>query len=250
MRKYLTLFGFSFVLLLVAKPAYGFFGALDELKSEFDTIESASESDLSEILNQLQEISSDGSDFLDVSNDDWFKKYVSSVSRWGIASGYKDANGKSTGKFGPGDNVTIAQMLKMALRAAQVDETKCTGTARLAQAHNHWANSFVVCAEQKGMRILSSSPDLNRPALRGEVLSIVHDAFGDSVPPMLSTFKDTIDHPLESDIAYAAALGVVSGDRDSSGNTVGTFRPNSPINRAEAAKIVYEKLRAFVNISQ
>jgi len=230
---------------LIASTAHGFLGALDELKKEFDAIEAASDSDLSDILNQLDDISG-GGNFSDVDSNDWFHTYISSVARWGIASGYKDANGEPTGQFGPADNVTIAQMLKMALRAAQVDETECTGTARLTQAHNHWAHSFVVCAEHKGMRILNSNPDLNRPALRGEVLSIVHDAFEDTVPPLLSRFSDTIDHPLESDIALAAAMGIVSGDKDANGNPTGNFRPNAPVNRAESAKIVYEKLRVFV----
>jgi len=236
-------------LVLVATPAFGFLGALDDLKQEFEAIESASDADLSDILNQLNEISG-GDNFSDVHENDWFNTYVSSVARWDIASGYKDTEGNLTGLFGPGDQVTVAQILKMALRAAQVDETKCIGTAKLIQARTHWAHSFVVCAEQMNMRILGSPVDINRPALRGEVLSIVHDAFGDSVPPLFSSFNDTADHPLESDIAYAAALGIVSGDKDSQGNPTGTFRPNAPVNRAEAAKIIYEKLRVFVTGEQ
>jgi len=230
-------------LLLSAAPAYGFLGSLDSLKEEFETMESAPESQINTILLQLEKMS--GNTFRDVQSDDWFYKYVSSVARWGIASGYKNEQGERTGYFGPGDSVTVVQIIKMALRAAQVDETQC-GQAQLAQARGHWANSFIACAEQISMRIIHPQLDINREALRAEVLSIVHDAFGDTIPPMLSTFKDTVDHSLESDIAYAAALGIVSGDEDKAGNPTGTFRPNDGVNRAEAAKIIYEKLRVEV----
>lgn len=47
-------------------------------------------------------------------------------------------------------------------------------------------------------------------------------------------------------IAYAAALKIVSGDRDAAGNPRKIFRPNAPVNRAEAAKIIYERLRVEV----
>jgi hypothetical protein len=134
----------------------------------------------------------------------------------------------------------------MALKAAQVDETTCVGNLTLPQAENHWARPFVICAQERGVRLLSSQPDLNRPALRGEVLSVIFDAFGDKVPPLYAPFKDAANHPLESDIAYANALGIVSGDKDASGNALGTFRPNAAVNRAEAAKMIYERLRVEV----
>jgi len=63
---------------------------------------------------------------------------------------------------------------------------------------------------------------------------------------MLSTFYDTEDHPLESDIAYAAAMGIVSGDTNELGQPTRMFRPDDAVNRAEAAKIIYEKIRVEV----
>ena len=72
---------------------------------------------------------------------------------------------------------------------------------------------------------------------------IVHDLFGDDVPALFATFQDTVQHPYESDIAYASLLQVVSGDSDEQGASTGKFRPDEPINRAEASKVIYLKLK-------
>lgn len=225
-------------------PVHGFFEIFSQMKEDIQAIEKSTPGDLRDILEDLE--GDTGGGFNDVSAKDWFHQYVTSVARWGIVTGYKDGAGKPTGTFGPGNTVTVAEILKMALKAAQTDETKCKGTPKLAGAEHHWAKQFVVCAEGEKMRILKSSPDLNRAATRAEVLSGIFDAFGDKIPPLFSSFKDTVDHPLESDIAYGAALKIVSGDKDANGKPTGAFRPNDPVKRAEAAKIIYERLRIEV----
>lgn len=228
-------------LALIPSSAAGFFEAFSRLADEIKKIEQSSPESVDKTVQDLESTS-----FKDVKKDEWFYRYVTPVARWGIVSGYKDAQGKATGQFGAGNTVTVAEILKMALKAAQVDESTCKGTPALAQARDHWAKAFVVCAEQKKMRLLKSKPDLNRAALRGEVLSIIFDAFGDTVPPLFAPFKDAVGHTFEADIAYAAALRMVSGDKDATGNPTGTFRPNAAVNRAEAAKIIYERLRVEV----
>lgn len=223
-----------------------FFDVLDDLNRELDAMEQGG-TGLEDLVEQLD---AGGAIFKDIGQGEWYAQYVTRVAQWGIVSGYKDTQGRALGLFGPGDPVTIAEMLKMALEAAKVDESSCKGIARHPQAREHWAYLYIVCAEERGFRVLQYPVDLNRPALRAEVLAIMHDAFGDDVPPLLSTFKDTAYHPYEKDIAYAAALGVVSGDTDAAGNLTGTFRPNDEVNRAEAAKIIYEKLKAQVLLGE
>ncbi|MBI3336633.1 S-layer homology domain-containing protein [Candidatus Peregrinibacteria bacterium] len=224
-----------------------FFEVLDDLTRELDAMEQGG-TGLEDLVEQLD--LGGGGSFKDIKQGEWYTQYVARVAQWGIVSGYKDTQGRALGVFGPGDPVTIAEILKMALKAAKVDETACKGIARHPQAQGHWAYLYVVCAEEKNFRILQYPTNLNGPALRGEVLAIMHDAFGDKVPPLLSVFKDTAYHPYETDIAYAAALGVVSGDTDSAGNPIGTFRPNDEVNRAEATKIIYEKLKAQVLLGE
>jgi hypothetical protein len=162
-----------------------------------------------------------------------------SLSSRGIISGFKDAAGNPSGKFGPGYLVTLAEVLKMALRSAGVDETMCRGTLKNPGATKHWARQFVLCAEERSIRVFKNFPNLDRPALRGEVLAIIDDAFAATVPAVPSIFNDTKGHVYERDIAYAAKRGIVSGDINAEGHATGTFRPNDRINRAEVAKMIY-----------
>jgi hypothetical protein len=224
--------------------ALAFFEIMDELRDQLEKGETT-ESELEGLLDDLSQFAG-APLFRDIPSNAWFNRYVGAVAKWAIVSGYKDAQGNTTGTYGPADPVTVAEILKMALKAAKVDETKCKAKPRHPAANDHWAKLFVACGEARGLRLLGLRPDLNRPALRGEVLTIIHDAFQMKVPPLLSTFKDTIGHPNEADIAYAAARGVVSGDTDTSGKPLRTFRPNDKVNRAEAAKIIYEHLKSIV----
>jgi hypothetical protein len=226
--------------------AIGFFDELTELKQELLAWETTHAADLGDLINTLDDLS--GAQFRDVAEGDWFNPYVQSVASWGIIAGYKGADGKLTGEFGPANNVTVAEMLKISLKAAQVDEAECGLVPSLhPQALGHWASAFISCGESMNMRILDNpSVDINRAATRAEVVAMIDDAFGDQVPPLFSNFRDTAGHPLEADIAFAYTRGIVSGDKDSLGIETGTFRPNESINRAEVAKIVYERLRADV----
>jgi hypothetical protein len=227
-----------------------FFNEVDELKQELVTWQTTHAADFSDLINTLENLSTVS--FSDVSAGDWFSPYVASVNDWGIVSGYRDATGKPTGIFGPSNSVTVAELLKMALEAAQVDKSQCGLVPPThAQAIGHWAAQYVSCAEAKNMRIMQNpNIDINRLATRAEVVEVIDDAFGDTVPPIYSNFKDTAGHPLEADIAYAYLRGIISGDKDSHGVELGIFRPNDAINRAEVAKIIYERLKVDVKTGQ
>ncbi len=234
------------VLLSAIPLTEAFFDELDELKSELVAWQTTHAADFSDLVNTLDDLA--GVQFRDVTDGDWFGPYVSSVTSWGIVSGYKDSLGQPTGEFGPGNSVTVAEMLKISLKAAKIDEAQCALIPPLhVQAIGHWAAAFVSCAEGKGMRIVNDpAVDINRSATRAEVVAMIDDAFGDSVPPLFSNFKDTIGHPLEADIAFAYTRGIITGDKDALGIETGAFRPDESINRAEVAKIVYERLRADI----
>ncbi|MDO8648733.1 MAG: S-layer homology domain-containing protein [Candidatus Peregrinibacteria bacterium] len=228
--------------LLSPSAAGAFFDVLDEMQAELGGTASVEETSIDELLQGLS-ITEESLVFTDVDENAWYAAYVSAVADWGIASGYKDAQGNATGEFGPGNSVTVAEMLKMSLRAAGIDEEECPDSPERADAKTHWSARFVACAETIHMRVFDTRVDLDRPATRAEVLVIIHDSFGDSVPYAVSTFSDTIDHSYEADIAYAASLGIVSGDTNVDGSAKGTFRPNDGVNRAEAAKVIYQKLK-------
>ncbi len=246
MRKFALPIGVLIAVVAAVPAAIGFFDELTELKEELIAWETTHAADLGDLINTLDDLA--GAQFRDVAEGDWFNPYVQSVASWGIITGYKGSDGNPTGEFGPGNNVTVAEMLKISLKAAQVDESQCGLVPSLhPQAIGHWASSFISCGEGMQMRILDGSAiDLNRAATRAEVIAMMSDAFGDDVPPLYSNFRDTAGHPLEADIAFAYTRGIVSGDKDALGIETGTFRPNDSINRAEVAKIVYERLRTDV----
>lgn len=246
MRRLLPLVAGLMLAILAVPASRAFFDELDELKQELIVWQTTHAADFSDLMNTLDDLS--GPQFIDVSEADWFSPYVASVSDWGIVSGYSDATGQPTGRFGPSNPVTVAETLKMTFEAAQVDTARCGLVPSLhPDAIGHWASAYVSCAESLGVRLLKDEQTaIDRIATRAEVLSMLHDAFGDQVPPIFSNFRDTVGHPLEADIAYAYSRGVVSGDKDALGIQTGTFRPNDPINRAEVAKIIYERLRVDV----
>lgn len=231
---------------LLAGTAGAFFDEIVALQEELQVWETANAADFSDVIEQLDDIT--GPVFRDVGEDAWFNPYVASLAEWGIVSGYKNAQGKSTGEFRPANNVTVAEVLKMSMEAAKVDVGSCTNVPLHPQATGHWAKPYVACAEALGVRMFDPMhpADLNRPAKRAEVVTVVLDVFHDEVLPLYATFKDTNGHPYEADIAYANLYGIVSGDKNAQGAEVGTFRPEDSINRAETSKIIYERLKLDV----
>lgn len=240
-RNFLTVLTLS--VLVTTTVGAQFFDEIVALQEELQVWEATNAADFTDVIEQLEDIT--GPVFRDVEDNDWYNPFVASLAEWGIISGYKDSSGRPTGEYRPGNQVTIAEVLKMAMESAQVDESLCTKTPLHPQAFEHWAKSYVACAEEMNVRILDPllPADLNRPAKRAEVLTIIHDTFGDEVLPLYSSFTDTQGHRFEADIAYANLYGIVSGDTSAQGVETGTFRPNDPINRAETAKILYEKLK-------
>ncbi len=233
-------------LLVVVSAAGAFFDEIVALQEELQVWEQSNAADFSDVIEQLEDIT--GPVFRDVADADWYNPYVASLAEWGIVSGYKDDRGRPTGEYRPGNQVTIAEVLKMAMESAQVNEAECTNTPLHPQAAGHWAAQYVACGEQMGVRMLDPRlpADLNRAAKRAEVLTIMHDTFSDEVLPLYSGFTDTQGHRFEADIAYANLYGTVSGDTASDGTEIGTFRPDDPINRAETAKILYNRLKLEV----
>src|SRR3989344_9583124 len=165
MRKRVSIvFLFTFFF-SVSTPAYGFFELLDTLKEKLEpgTEEGGSATaDLEKVVEELEEIA--GPEFTDIPEDAWYKNEVEIIASWKIAEGYKDAAGELTGYFGPGDHVTIAEFLKMALKAAKVNEEICPATTTQDQWKTHWGFVYVSCAVERNFRFFraGASIDLNK----------------------------------------------------------------------------------------
>lgn len=240
-----TLSAIAFALVgaaVIAIPATAFFSELDGLKQMIASADASPEEGLTDLVEQLNKPAA--SHFVDIKGDEWYSQFVSAVVDWGIVSGYRDDKGALTGKYGAADNVTKSQMIKMALKAAQKDESQCTAELPPAFA-THWGKTYISCAMTMKMRIIDAQFNPDAPATRAEVLGIIHDAFGKKVPPLFSNFTDARGNPYERDIAYAAINGIVTGDTDAQGNPLNQFRPQAGINRGEAAKILYKALEVY-----
>lgn len=172
--------------------------------------------------------------FKDTDDDQWFTKYVSKVKDKGIISGYKDAAGNDLGEFRPANKITVAEILKIGLETSGNGQEDST-IPNLKDALNHWAKGYVARGEELNLDLLKNETlDLNRPATRGEVIRMMLEALGITPDDISATsFSDlSVSDDNAKFIEYAKALGIVSGDE---GKT--TFRPDAPINRAEASKI-------------
>lgn len=185
--------------------------------------------------------------FSDVPLREWFGPYVRSIAELGIISGYRDASGVPLGRFGPADQVTLEQVVKVLLYASGKSPDQCKGTL-LNAGVSGWAAPFVLCAEQAQWSVFSDGTvDTKRPATRAEVIATVLQAFGKQT----GNTSGDIFTDVGSSTLYAAAIeqakkdGIVNGYTDASGNPTGVFGPDDAVKRAEFAKMVTIALQVY-----
>ena len=180
----------------------------------------------------------------DVPIDRWYAPFISKVAKAKILTGYSDRYGNPSGTFGPGDNVNIAQLVKVAHEAAGVDENKVRVSVQNERAKGQWYELYFASAESLWWDVYRDRRiDPARPATRAEVIVTLLRAFdAPRVWPKGKTFGDISPRD-----AYAAAIETAAADGliDAGGN----FRPNDPINRAELAKIVSNAIELYAERS-
>lgn len=174
-----------------------------------------------------------GEFFTDVSSQ-WFEPHVSSLVTDGIIDGYPDCS------YRPFGDVTRAESVKLLIEA--IDDSP---TAEPEQVFDdvftwQWHAGYIERGEQLGWATgyddNTFHPDT--PITRIDLAVFATMAMGfEPIDAEESSFSDVSPeawyHPwLES----AKANGVIQGYPD------GTFRPDNPVNRAEAATIIYNIL--------
>jgi plastocyanin len=184
--------------------------------------------------------------FSDVPQSAWFATYVRSAAEAGIVSGYRDNSGKLTGMFGPSNNITIAEALKIAVEGAGYDEQFYA--SRIDSGVTHWSSPYVAVAKAERFAVINARTRLDWPATRADVAAIFTSAF--RVSPFDTTLGERftdVDARTENagSIEALSRDGVVSGDTDIHGKTTGKFRPTQNINRAEVAKMVMNARTAY-----
>lgn len=185
--------------------------------------------------------------FRDVDAGQWYASDVSKAATRGILTGYKDENGAFTGEFGPGNNVTAAELAAIAHRMANLPQIARAEGPYNPWAYGQWFSSIISSAEQRGWSIyLDGTIDPLRPVTRGEVLATVLQAMDQPLLwPTGEVFTDVnVRTPYASCIETSSKLGIVEG-RKKDGAPTGMFGPIDFVNRAEMAKIVNMAMANF-----
>lgn len=188
--------------------------------------------------------------FKDVPRTAWFAPYVRDVADKGIVSGYRDAEGRATGFYGPGDNVTLEQVAKVLVYASGKDLDTCGKSTLNLTASGSWSGSFVGCAEFSHWSVYEDgSADMHRPATRSEVIITLLQAFDVKIGERSvsdSGFTDVTTTTLFGGaIEQAKNDGIVAGYTDAQGMPNGFFGPEDPVTRAEFAKIITNGMQRY-----
>ena len=181
--------------------------------------------------------------FTDVPTREWFAPFISKALKANAMSGYRDRSGDPTGKFGPSDNVNVAQLAKVAHEIAGIDESKAFGRSKNTRARNTWFEDYFVSAEKLQWQVFTDHRlDPARTVTRAEVVTTLLQA--------LDTPRYWASGNLFSDVdgstKYASSIETGARDGLVGGYPDGNFRPEADINRAEMAKMLSTAVELYI----
>lgn len=163
--------------------------------------------------------------FRDVSSSAWYYSNVAAVYEYGLMDGVEG------NIFKPNDQVSAAQAVTL---AARLRKLYLTGNGTFS-ASSPWYQTYLDYALSQG--ILDRAPaDMNAKLTRQEFAAILANALPEGALLEINNIPTgSIPDVYRSDtgIYELYRAGVLSGN-----DAQGTFRPNSPITRAEAATIL------------
>lgn len=177
--------------------------------------------------------------FSDVPRSHWAYEAIMDMANKGIISGYKD------GTFRPNAKITRAEFAKIMIAAADIDIDRSNNISQTFEDVNkkHWAFYYVELAKSYLTGYKVGSIYLYKPdeyAVREDIAVALVRLMGydRTQTPKLSLLdnfrdEDDISKALRPYIALALQNDLIKGFNDS------TFRPQSPITRAEAASLLY-----------
>lgn len=169
--------------------------------------------------------------FEDVAADYWASTYINDLVGKGYISGYGDGN------FGPDNNLTRAETVKIVMNALEKPIGEHGNSSFDDVATDHSLINYIESAKDQsvvgGYEDGTFKPD--RAVTRAEFTKILLEASGEVLndPQVTQPFNDVPDEAWYRKYVYTALLqGYVSGYGD------GNFGPNNNITRAEASKII------------
>lgn len=173
--------------------------------------------------------------FTDFSSNDWFSPFVKYAYETGIITG------KSTGKFDPKGNLTVAEAITLAAKVHKVfyGETPTFEASKTA----NWYDGITSYAVKEGMISANEfTGKYNQNATRGQMVYIFSKALPTSAFENINTSFDIPDVDSRTDyndkIQMFYDAGVLSG-----ADQVGSFHPDTNVSRAEAATIINKVIK-------
>lgn len=165
--------------------------------------------------------------FTDVSTTEWYASEVASAFELGLM------NGTGDGLFEPEGQVTVAEAITMASRAAAIYAGETIDTASAGE----WYTPYVNFAISKGFVKEGQFDNYDRPAKRREVAVIFENAMPDGYFTAQNDVTEIPDvsesRDYRNDLLTLYKAGVVMGS-----DAYGNFRPEDNITRAESAAII------------
>jgi hypothetical protein len=179
--------------------------------------------------------------FEDTDND-WFTDFVEFASAQGIIEGFKDEQGRSTGKFGPADFVRITELAKIANKVSGHDE-ESDDSELSEEEKNSWAHGHFARWKKLGITVPTENP--GRYATRGEVFQAIYEAMigtdnfaqTDCDISALNYSDLDVNHKYAKAACFLTAEGIVSGTSN------GEIQLDAQVRRAEIAKIVHNAIK-------
>ena len=178
--------------------------------------------------------------FKDVQEGAWYAYDVCILKRAGVVSGYKDKQGVDLQVYRPMNNVSYAEIAKMALLSSG-KKPDASGSPINTSAQGDWSTAYIHAMEVLKIPTYSSALDVHSPALREDVVDILWRVFDLPVTNHTSSsFTDlSMKSPFADTLLSAVDLKILQGDTSLAGDLLHTIRPTAPIDRAEVAKIFF-----------
>ena len=163
--------------------------------------------------------------FADVAEGKWYYAELLEAKELGLINGVGD------NLFKPEENVSVAEIIAMAVR---IKNTVGGANTEITNSPvGKWYNAYITFAVNAGLIKTDDFDSFERNATRAEVAYIFSNIF-ENVEAGKNTIISDVDESTKycCEIHKLYALGILKGDAD------GSFRPDDGITRAEAAAIL------------
>ena len=184
------------------------------------------------------------SQFKDIANNSWYSESVSLVYEYGLM------NGKTSTTFAPDGNITIAETIALASRLHSI----YYGDNFIFTQSVPWYETYVTYAQSNGIIANTTFTNYNKDITRSQFAEIIASSLPDTAFTEINSIADGAIPDVRlgaeggNEIYQLYRAGILTGN-----DQLGTFAPDSFINRASVAailsRIVDTSLRKVLAIS-